>query len=157
MPIAASFFQQAELADVHNFNFDHPDAFDTPLLLDCVAKLKAGQPVEVPTYDFSKHARGSETKRVSVMEGNATRHGTAGKEGGRHRWHLEDEQAGGCMRAACTRHTEGQYVVSPTGQQHVACMQGSEGLAGMTQPALCSTPLSCFCTHRQYLKHLNAS
>lgn len=53
-----------ELADVENYNFDHPDAFDTPLLLDCLARLKAGQAVEIPTYDFSQHRQGQDTKKV---------------------------------------------------------------------------------------------
>lgn len=57
--------RQAELADVKNFNFDHPDAFDTPALLECVVGLKEGRPVEVPSYDFSTHRRSKETKRVS--------------------------------------------------------------------------------------------
>jgi hypothetical protein len=60
---------QAELADVKNFNFDHPDAFDTPALLECLSRLKAGQAAEVPTYDFSLHARSTETKRVSGKGG----------------------------------------------------------------------------------------
>jgi hypothetical protein len=60
---------QAELADVKNYNFDAPSAFDTPALLECVAQLKAGHAVEVPTYDFSRHARGTETKRVRACRG----------------------------------------------------------------------------------------
>eukprot|EP00879_Flechtneria_rotunda_P011328 GHRR01011833.1.p1 GENE.GHRR01011833.1~~GHRR01011833.1.p1 ORF type:complete len:489 (+),score=128.33 GHRR01011833.1:1545-3011(+) len=57
-----------ELADVHNYNFDHPDAFDTPALLECLDGLKAGQAVEVPTYDFSQHRRGTETKKVEPAD-----------------------------------------------------------------------------------------
>lgn len=65
---------EAELADVKNFNFDHPDAFDTPALLECLNGLKRGRPVNVPTYDFSAHRRGTETKRVDpakviILEG----------------------------------------------------------------------------------------
>jgi hypothetical protein len=57
---------QAELVDVGNYNFDHPDAFDTPCLLDCIAQLKAGQAVEVPVYDFTTHTRAKETRKVGV-------------------------------------------------------------------------------------------
>ncbi|KAH0984572.1 hypothetical protein GBA52_011749 [Prunus armeniaca] len=32
---------------VHEYNFDHPDAFDTEQLLECVQKLKCGQSVQV--------------------------------------------------------------------------------------------------------------
>lgn len=63
---AAVCCSQDELADVKNFNFDHPSAFDTPALLECVNGLKAGRPVDVPTYDFSTHRRATETKRVSM-------------------------------------------------------------------------------------------
>lgn len=62
---AAACCSQDELADVKNFNFDHPSAFDTPALLECVNGLKAGRPVDVPTYDFNTHRRATETKRVS--------------------------------------------------------------------------------------------
>ncbi len=57
---------QAELAYVKDYNFDHPDAFDTPALLECLDGLKAGRSVEVPTYDFSRHRRGEETKKVGA-------------------------------------------------------------------------------------------
>ena len=43
-------------------NFDHPDAFDTALLVDHLAALKAGKAVHHPVYDFAKHARSGYTK-----------------------------------------------------------------------------------------------
>ncbi|KAL8049224.1 hypothetical protein ABFX02_06G007800 [Erythranthe guttata] len=64
-----------ELKRVHEYNFDHPDAFDTEQLLECVGKLKAGQPVHVPIYDFKSHQRSSESFRqvnasdVIILEG----------------------------------------------------------------------------------------
>src|SRR5439155_25180148 len=55
-------------------NYDHPDAFDTPLLLEHVRKLVAGEPVEKPLYDFVSHTRRAETVRVTpshvvILEG----------------------------------------------------------------------------------------
>ncbi|KAF9603116.1 hypothetical protein IFM89_033841 [Coptis chinensis] len=41
----------------HEYNFDHPDAFDTELLLSCMEKLKGGQAVDIPTYDMKMHRR----------------------------------------------------------------------------------------------------
>ena len=38
-------------------DYDHPDAFDWPLLLDHVRALRAGRDVEMPVYDFTRHAR----------------------------------------------------------------------------------------------------
>jgi uridine kinase len=45
-------------------NFDHPDALDNDLLVHHVRKLKAGEPVELPIYDFKTHTRLSETLRI---------------------------------------------------------------------------------------------
>ncbi len=55
-------------------NFDHPDAFDRELLLDHMETLLRGQPIEKPTYDFTRHTRLPETVRVEghrviVLEG----------------------------------------------------------------------------------------
>ena len=45
-------------------NFDHPDALDNNLLVEHVRKLKAGEPIELPSYDFKTHHRLSETRYV---------------------------------------------------------------------------------------------
>ena len=42
-------------------NFDHPDAFDWPLLKDHLARLKMGEAVDTPVYDFLTNRRTSET------------------------------------------------------------------------------------------------
>ncbi|XP_073135154.1 uridine/cytidine kinase UKL1, chloroplastic [Henckelia pumila] len=66
---------QEELKRVHEYNFDHPDAFDTEQLLECVETLKNGQPVHVPIYDFKTHQRCSDSFRqvnasdVIILEG----------------------------------------------------------------------------------------
>ncbi|KAG2714844.1 hypothetical protein I3843_03G050400 [Carya illinoinensis] len=60
---------------VHEYNFDHPEAFDTEQLLDCIQKLKSGQSYQVPIYDFKIHRRCSESFRqvnasdVIILEG----------------------------------------------------------------------------------------
>ena len=46
-------------------NWDHPDSLETDLLVRHVTELRAGRPVEVPTYDFARYARGLETTRVT--------------------------------------------------------------------------------------------
>ncbi|HJN74144.1 MAG TPA: uridine kinase [Myxococcota bacterium] len=46
--------------DVENpstFNYDHPDALETSLLVEHVRTLRAGQAAELPDYDFSSHTR----------------------------------------------------------------------------------------------------
>jgi uridine kinase len=44
-------------------NYDHPDSLETDLLVQHVRDLKAGKAVEVPTYDFARYARRSDTER----------------------------------------------------------------------------------------------
>ena len=44
-------------------NYDHPDSLETDLLVHHVRQLKAGTAVEVPTYDFARYARRSDTER----------------------------------------------------------------------------------------------
>ncbi|CAN1273396.1 Uridine/cytidine kinase UKL1, chloroplastic [Linum perenne] len=64
-----------ELERVHEYNFDHPDAFDTEQLLDCVETLRNGLPYQVPIYDFKTHQRCLNTFRqvnasdVIIVEG----------------------------------------------------------------------------------------
>jgi len=45
-------------------NFDHPDSLDTELLIEHLHKLKRGDSVEVPIYDFTQHRRTEETVHV---------------------------------------------------------------------------------------------
>ena len=45
-------------------NFDHPDAVDNDLLVNHLKKLNAGEPVELPIYDFKRHSRLPATTRV---------------------------------------------------------------------------------------------
>jgi uridine kinase len=45
-------------------NFDHPDALDNDLLVNHVRRLKAGEAVELPLYDFKTNTRLNETKHV---------------------------------------------------------------------------------------------
>ena len=48
----------------HIANFDHPDALDNDLLVNHVRRLKAGEAVELPLYDFRTHTRMTETRHV---------------------------------------------------------------------------------------------
>jgi uridine kinase len=55
-------------------NYDHPDALETDLLVRHVRELKAGKPIDAPQYDFTRHARLSETetfqpRRALIVEG----------------------------------------------------------------------------------------
>jgi len=55
-------------------NYDHPDAFDTELLIQAVKDLKAGREVLCPVYDYSIHDRSDKTitvkpAKVVIVEG----------------------------------------------------------------------------------------
>lgn len=55
-------------------NFDHPDAFDVPLLVRHLEDLLQGRDIDEPLYDFTTHSRRAETRRVEsaaviVVEG----------------------------------------------------------------------------------------
>ncbi len=49
-------------------NFDHPKAFDWPLLNKQLSDLKAGKAIEKPIYDFVTHGRKKETELVEPKE-----------------------------------------------------------------------------------------
>jgi uridine kinase len=51
--------------DIRNIaNFDHPDALDNDLLVNHVRRLKAGEAVELPLYDFKTSTRMNDTRHV---------------------------------------------------------------------------------------------
>jgi uridine kinase len=45
-------------------NFDHPDAFDTELLVSHLRELKSGRAIDKPVYDFRTSSRHPEVVRV---------------------------------------------------------------------------------------------
>ena len=55
-------------------NYDHPDSFDTDLMIEHIRKLMEGESIERPVYDFTIHNRIDETvtvmpSKVIVVEG----------------------------------------------------------------------------------------
>lgn len=55
-------------------NYDHPDAFDTDLMIEHIQALRRGESVECPVYDFTVHNRSDETTiihptKVIIIEG----------------------------------------------------------------------------------------
>ncbi|KAI8062516.1 uracil phosphoribosyltransferase-domain-containing protein [Gongronella butleri] len=56
--------EQSVQAHKNNFDFDHPSAYDYNLLYECLCKLKNGKSVEIPHYNFSKHARDEKTTTI---------------------------------------------------------------------------------------------
>ena len=55
-------------------NYDHPDSFDTDMLIEHLRLLKQGQSIQCPVYDYSIHDRTDKTitikpTRVIIVEG----------------------------------------------------------------------------------------
>ena len=55
-------------------NYDHPDAFDTDMMIEHLQQLREGHAIECPTYDYTIHNRAAETitiepRKVIVVEG----------------------------------------------------------------------------------------
>lgn len=55
-------------------NYDHPDAFETELLLEQLKSLKEGRAIECPVYDYAQHNRSRqvlwiEPRPVVLLEG----------------------------------------------------------------------------------------
>lgn len=57
-----------------SINYDHPEAFDTDLLIQHLDMLRRGESVECPVYDYTLHDRSKdirhvESKQVIILEG----------------------------------------------------------------------------------------
>ncbi len=56
------------MAERVKLNFDHPEAFDTDLLIRHLEAIRRGAPVSKPTYDFAAHTRAAETVLIEPKE-----------------------------------------------------------------------------------------
>lgn len=55
-------------------NYDEPNAFDNDLFYEHLVKIKNGNPIDMPTYDYTKHTRSKETiiinpTKIILIEG----------------------------------------------------------------------------------------
>lgn len=62
------------LDERHQANFDHPDSIDSEMLMNHLKRLKNGDAIEMPVYDFVSHVRSDrsehlEPKPVVIVEG----------------------------------------------------------------------------------------
>ena len=67
-------FPDLSLEERAKQNYDHPDAFDTALLIEHLKDLRAGRGIERPIYDFAKYERAPRTVRMNpapavILEG----------------------------------------------------------------------------------------
>lgn len=49
-------------------NYDHPKAFETELLLEHLIRLRSGESVEKPVYDYTEHRRSTDTELIEPAD-----------------------------------------------------------------------------------------
>ncbi|NLF80734.1 MAG: uridine kinase [Clostridia bacterium] len=47
-----------------SLNYDHPDAFETALMIGQLRQLRLGRAIDCPSYDFKQHTRSAETIHI---------------------------------------------------------------------------------------------
>jgi len=55
---------EADHNNAENYDFDHPSALDMDLAFEKLREIKSGKDIEIPTYDFTLHARTNEIKKI---------------------------------------------------------------------------------------------
>ena len=66
--------EQLPFEERTKLNYDHPDAFETDLLIKHLNQLKIGETIQRPSYSFVEHLREKQTypvvpKKVIIVEG----------------------------------------------------------------------------------------
>ena len=56
------------MAELNQLNWDHPDAFDLDLFVDHLDAMARGEPIDKPVYDYTIHARSSESVRIAKVD-----------------------------------------------------------------------------------------
>jgi uridine kinase len=66
--------EELPLEERKKLNYDHPDSFDTEMMIRDIRTLKEGLTIRRPVYDFVEHTRATETievepTKVMIVEG----------------------------------------------------------------------------------------
>ena len=67
-------YEELSIEERRKVNYDHPDAFETSLLVEHLKALKAGRSIQCPVYSYVDHNRTDETvevfpTKVIIVEG----------------------------------------------------------------------------------------
>ena len=67
-------YDELTIEERSKLNYDHPDAFDTDMMIGHLKELKAGHSIECPVYDYATYSRTNETvtvepRKVILVEG----------------------------------------------------------------------------------------
>ena len=47
-----------------SLNFDHPQALEIPFCVRQLDRLRAGEPIRAPVYDYATHTRAADTREI---------------------------------------------------------------------------------------------
>ena len=61
-------YEDLTLEERKLLNYDHPNAFDTELLIRHLMELKQGRPVECPVYDYAVYNRSGRTRTIQPRQ-----------------------------------------------------------------------------------------
>jgi uridine kinase len=59
-------FAHLPIEERRRVNWDHPEAFDWDLLIEQLERLRLGQSIDKPVYDFLTHTRGLQTEHLAA-------------------------------------------------------------------------------------------
>jgi uridine kinase len=64
------YFDNAHLppSERAKINYDHPDAFETDLLVAHLTRIRRGEAVDIPQYDYATHCRLKQTRRIQPAD-----------------------------------------------------------------------------------------
>ncbi len=57
-------YDELTIEERRKVNYDHPDAFETEMMIEHLKELKAGRAIECPNYDYATYSRLAETTRI---------------------------------------------------------------------------------------------
>ncbi len=57
-------YAELTIEERHKVNYDHPDAFETEMMIEHLKELKAGHAIECPNYDYTTYSRLATTTRI---------------------------------------------------------------------------------------------
>lgn len=57
-------YEELSIEERKKVNYDHPDAFDTEMMIEHLHRLKEGQAIDCPIYDYTTYSRCEETTRI---------------------------------------------------------------------------------------------
>ena len=58
-------FDEMTMEEKKQVNYDHPDAFETEMLIEHLRQLKEGKTIDCPIYDHATYSRSVETTKVT--------------------------------------------------------------------------------------------